>query len=205
MMEREKVIELLKKLNISSRSDCWEVHQALRSNGYTDIKVSDGASKICLIFPDAPYVVKWSTDHYEEAMREVQVYQDAVAANLEKFFPKTAFLVSINGVNFVAQERIDFSVCDCKLKDARKFQRISRTALDKIAMKMEKEFRKASPNYRHHLDQQWAKMAIVLYGKKACKALCDFVIAHEINDLHNSNIGYKNGKPIILDFSGYNR
>lgn len=205
MMEREKVIELLKKLNISSRSECWEVHQALRSNGYTDIKVSDGASKICLIFPNAPYVIKWSTGHYEEAMREVQVYQDAVAANLEKFFPKTAFLVSINGVNFVAQEKIDFCVYNCDRDNEQKFNRISKTALDKIVRKISDEFCKASDHNRRHVDPLWVKMAIILYGKKACKALCEFVIAHQINDLHAANIGYKNGRPIILDFSGYNR
>lgn len=205
MMEREKVIELLKKLNISSQSDGWEVRQTLRSNGYTDINVSNGASKICLIFSDAPYVVKWSTDHYEEAMREVQVYQDAVEANLEKFFPKTAFLVSINGVNFVAQEKIDFCVHDCDRNNKQKFNRISKTALDKIVRKIADEFCKASDHNRRHVDPLWIKMAIVLYGKKACKALCEFVIAHQINDLHAANIGYKNGRPIILDFSGYNR
>ena len=30
-------------------------------------------------------------------------------------------------------------------------------------------------------------------------------IQNAINDLHDSNIGYNHNKPIILDFSGYDR
>ena len=30
-------------------------------------------------------------------------------------------------------------------------------------------------------------------------------IENRINDLHESNIGYKNDRPIILDFSGFDR
>lgn len=204
MLEREKIISILQTLEISTTDDSYDVGRRIRCHKY-NIKIAEGASKLCLIFPDAPYVVKWSTGENQEAMREVQVYQDAVEANLEKFFPKTAFLASINGVNFIAQEKIDFSVCECPIKQHRNFNRISKTALDKTAERMERQFKKASRSYRRSLDSQWAKMAIVLYGKKACKALCEFVISHEINDLHSSNIGYKNGKPIILDFSGYYR
>lgn len=205
MMEREKIIEMLTQLEASSSTDSWDVKFWLRNHGHEDIKVADGASKICLIIPGNSYVVKWSTGHYEEAMREVEIYQAAIQAHLEKFFPKTEFFISINEVNYVIQEKIDFSVSNCDYKNLRKFSQISKTALDRTARKMEREFRKASANFARCLDTQWAKMAIVLYGKKACKALCDFVIAHGINDLHDSNIGYKNGKPIILDFSGYNR
>ena len=55
------------------------------------------------------------------------------------------------------------------------------------------------------LNPLWASMAIVLYGKRKCKALCKFIIENSINDLHYSNIGYLKDKPIILDFSGYHR
>lgn len=205
MMEKEQIINILRELDISSHSDSWDVSRSIRSCNFENVRVSAGASKICLIFSDVPFVVKWSTEDYEEAMQEVKAYQDAVEAHLEKFFPKTWFLTSINGVNFVAQEKIDFCVHDCDRDNEQKFYRISKTALDKIVRKISGEFCKASDHNRRHVDPLWIKMAIVLYGKKACKALCEFVIAHQINDLHAANIGYKNGRPIILDFSGYNR
>ena len=72
---------------------------------------------------------------------------------------------------------------------------------------MDKCFKKAAPNgrYARNLDPLWAKMALVIYGKKLCKTLCEFIIENKINDLHESNIGYKNNRPIILDFSGFDR
>lgn len=51
----------------------------------------------------------------------------------------------------------------------------------------------------------WACMALTLYGKKLCRKLCAFIVENAINDLHTSNIGYNHNKPIILDFSGYDR
>lgn len=207
MISRKEVIELLQVLNITPYEDSYDVLRSLRAKcgDDTKIKIGEGASKICLIFPDAPFVVKWSTGDYAEAMKEVEIYKKATEKNLEKFFPKTAFLTTINNVDFVVQEKIDFSAREIKISDSKKFDRISRTALDRIVAKMNKEFQKASPICRRGLDERWAKMALVLYGKKACKALCEFIIENKINDLHKSNIGYKNGKPIILDFSGYDR
>lgn len=205
MTERENIIKLLKTLDINSRHDSWEVSSILRKHGYNDIKVADGASKICLIFPDISFVVKWSTYGYEEAMREVEVYQKAIDAHLEKFFPKTVFLVKLNDVNFVAQEKIDVAVNDLDFYTRQRFQKISKTALDKIVYKMERQFKRAARYCQRDLDPIWAKMALVLYGKRTCKALCDFIIENKINDLHESNIGYKNNRPIILDFSGYDR
>lgn len=207
MLERKQIIELLKDLDIQTSDDSYDIRKKLNDLGYhrDQVSVADGASKICLIFKDKPFVIKWSTYGYSEAMKEVEVYKKAIEKNLEKFFPKTAFLFSIFGIDFVAQEKIDFSVSNCSFKTDKKYHRISRTALDSTVARMEKEFYKASPLCKRRLDRTWAKMAIVLYGKKACKALCNFIIENKINDLHGDNIGYKNNKPIIIDFSGYDR
>lgn len=48
-------------------------------------------------------------------------------------------------------------------------------------------------------------LVLTLYGKKLCRKLCAFIVENAINDLHTSNIGYNHNKPIILDFSGYDR
>ena len=208
MTEYEKIIDVLKHLDITDCDDSYDAHEKLVKydrNLAEQVSVSDGASKICFVFRNKPFVVKWSTHGYKEAMEEVEIYNRAMAQNLAKFFPKTAFLVRVNGIDFVAQEKIDKSVSECDLKDIQRFQRISKTATDKIVYKIEHEFLRAGNGYHRSLDHDWAKMAIVLYGKHACKALCEFVIDNNINDLHGRNIGYKDGKPIILDFSGYHR
>lgn len=68
---------------------------------------------------------------------------------------------------------------------------------------MQDGFRIKGGRYNRYLEDIWAKMVINLYGKKVAKALCEFVQENGINDLHNENIGYKNNRPVILDFSGY--
>lgn len=209
MFEKDTIIAMLTRLEIDEHDDSWDISNKVR-NKYDPttcgrVKISDGASKLCFVFLDKPFVVKWSPRRCEEAMQEVEIYQRAEAENLGRFFPKTAFLACINGVNFVVQEKIDKAVADCNMKDNKRFERIGKTATDRIIRKIEHEFWKAAQGYRRSLDYNWARMAIVLYGKKACKALCQFVIDNHINDLHGNNIGYKNGKPIILDFSGYHR
>lgn len=207
MSKQEEIIAMLKRLSIEPSDNDWDVGRKLREDedGHENIRVCDGASKICLVCKDWPFVVKWSTGTYGEAMKEVEVYQKAAEQRLDKFFPKTAFLVRINEVDFVVQEKISFSVREVDHRTHRNFERISHTATDRIVEKIEKEFRKVEGGYHRSLDHTWAKMAIVLYGKNACKSLCKFVIENKINDLHNSNVGYLNGRPIILDFSGYYR
>lgn len=211
---RANVIAFLDALDLTSSMDCYDVRN--RVNKFRGspllvplgaVQIHDGASKICLLFKNLPFVIKYDTDGYGEATQEVTIYQAAVAAGLSYFFPKTELFYEHNGLSFVLQEKIDYCVSDaeCDAEYKRFIKRVTKTPTDHIYRKMQNDFNKAGRDYRRHLDEHWAKMVISLYGKKAAKALCKFVIAHNINDLHTSNIGYKNFRPIILDFSGYHR
>lgn len=210
MTEQEKMIELIKKLPIDKHSDSYDVGRMLRGvlseEERRDVRVSDGASKICIVFKKKDFVVKWSTRDFGEAMKEVEIYQKAQEANLAKFFPRTAFLFQHNGVDFVVQEKIDTACADIDGEEIKRIRRITKTAQNRIVAKIEREFDRACHgSCNRSLNHDWAKLAIVLYGKAACKSLCEFVVEHRINDLHGNNIGYKNHRPIILDFSGYHR
>lgn len=209
-MNKQEVISLLESLDFGPWTDSYDVFYMLcnkygREEGCKLFNHSEGASKYCLIFKKEDFVVKWVCgERYNEAMEEVEMYKKAVAAGLASFFPKTEFLTEIKGIKFVIQEKIDFSVNDLSADKRKKYEQISRTASRRKCYKMEKEFQKVQ-GYRRDLDYLWASMALVLYGKKACKALSKFIHENNINDLHNSNVGYKNNRPIILDFSGYHR
>lgn len=209
ILERDKAINLLRQANITFDDwDIYDVARKLRHLGLTrdDFSVSDGASKFCIVFKKRDYVIKWCSERgYSEAAQEAKIYREAVEAGLGMFFPKTAILCEMNGITFVVQEKIGENACELKESDKKYYDRIGRTAKDSLVHKMEKEFHKASSSYPRKLDSRWAKVALSIYGKKACKDLCAFIIQKEINDLHSENIGFKNGKPLILDFSGYHR
>ena len=205
MTKEEVVINFIKSLDINKSTRINQVRRKIRESDFPSVSVSDGATKICLIFKDYPFVVKWSIEDCEDAFIEAQIYADAVANNIQQFFPATGFLFEHNGVKFILQEKVDNCVYDgfFNKQDRDRVEAIVKTVSDRIIRKVQRTCLKASPKNKRTLDNTWVAMAISLYGKKTCKSLCEFIIKHKINDLHDANVGYKNGRPVILDFSGY--
>ena len=210
MATRNELKTLLATLGITRTTSRRQVKNMLIDKGYTEpeYRVCDGASKLCIVPKHSNFVIKWSTSYsseegYDEAYDEVLIYEKAIKAGLEMFFPKTEVFCTYNGVIFVIQDKIDFSSLNTPSAIEDRYLYKTKTVSSAIIEKMEDCF--SSIVRGRDLDTLWASMAIVLYGKKKCKALCRFVIENEINDLHRSNIGYLKNKPIILDFSGYHR
>ena len=210
MATRGELKVLLATLGITRTTSRRQVKNMLIDKGYTEpeYRVCDGASKLCIVPKHSNFVIKWSISYsseegHDEAYDEVLIYEKAVKAGLEMFFPKTEVFCTYNGVIFVIQDKIDFSSLNTPSAIEDRYLYKTKTVSSAIIEKMEDCF--SSIVRGRDLDTLWASMAIVLYGKKKCKALCRFVIENEINDLHRSNIGYLKNKPIILDFSGYHR
>lgn len=210
-MKNEQLYEMLESLGITGREDSYEVSNMVRDHGFKKdfVTVHGGASKVCLDFSHENFVIKWTGEtrgDYDEAMEEVEIYQKAVNAGLAVFFPATELFATINGVHFVKQEKVDFCVGETPYHKEKKYAYQSRTASDRIVKKMQLSFNRACGHrYSRSLNTTWAKMALVVFGKKLVKSLCEFIIENGINDLHESNIGYKDNLPVILDFSGYKR
>lgn len=210
-MTNEELYEVLKSLGITGQEDSYEVSTIIRDHKLKKdfVTVHGGASKVCLDFANENFVIKWTGEtrgDYDEAMEEVEIYKKAVNAGLAVFFPETELFATINGVHFVKQEKVDFCVEDTPYPKEKKYAYQSRTASDRIVQKMQTSIHKACGHrYSRSLNTIWAKMALVIYGKKLVKSLCQFIIENGINDLHESNIGYKDNLPVILDFSGYKR
>ena len=211
MATKGELKALLAILGITRSTSRRQVKDMLMDKGYTEpeYRVCDGASKICIVPKNADFVIKWSTsclsneEGYDEAYDEVLIYEKAVRAGLEMFFPKTEILCTIGGINFVVQEKIDFSALNTPRNKESKYIYKTRTVSPAIIDKIDTCFQ--SIRRGRSIDTTWASMAIVIYGKRKCKTLCKFVIENGINDLHLSNIGYLKDKPIIMDFSGYHR
>lgn len=171
-----------------------------------------GASKCCIIFRDEKFVIKWTCDRRgededkDEALDEVRIYEHAKAQGLEMFFPKTEVFAEINGVVYVRQEMVDVSCSDLSYPMQHKYAEQSRTASEKIMKKVQAAFDEIRHGrYCRTLNRTWVAMALVLYGKNLVKKFCEFAQKEGINDLHESNIGYKDNRPILLDFSGFER
>lgn len=213
-MTKEAAIAIIKSLDIDyTDNDTYYIGKKIQNSiFFNEISVYSGASKVCLLFDNADFVVKYVPGYrYQkeleenEALREVKIYEKAKEANLDMFFPYTEDMGIINGTHFVLQEKIDFSAA--KVPDLKKvkYRNITKTVRERIINKINKGFQVKNSHCRRYLNDLWASMILVLYGKTVCKKLCNFIQENRINDLHDNNIGYKNDKPIILDFSGYFR
>ena len=202
----DKIKTWLMDLNIQPSYGCGEVETAMVDYGQSPfhVHVSDGASKICLVFDIMDFVIKWSTEGESEAMQEVEYYEDAKAQNLDKFFPMTEYFFSHNGVDFVVQEKISIQAEDVYGEYMEYLSHIGRTVPRHMIDKVEKDLNKVS-GYTRRINRIWIACLLSIHGKKATKALCKFVQEHDINDLHGANVGFKGNRPIILDFSGYHR
>lgn len=211
-MNKERIIEIVNSLEIDNTTTQYEISRKIEKLELEDEVICfNGVTKNCPVFKKENFVLKWAyksscfTESLDEAIQECEIYQKAKEQGIEKFFPRTEFFADINEVSFIMQEKIDYSCADCSIKTKEKYSKISKTATDKIFFKMQKGFNIDGGWLDRDLDSLWAKMAIVLYGKKMCKKLCSFIQENKINDLHGNNLGYKNNHPIILDFSGYHR
>lgn len=207
---------IIKSLNIDFNDT--EISCITRKKEFYDLKcefglkVFIGASKICLISDNCDYVIKFNTNEEEfqdsftknEVLREVDIYNRACESNLEMFFPETLYFIKHNEICFILQKKIDYSVSSCSFYVREKiYKQIAKTVSYKIRDKAINAILIKNLPCERMVDEIWISTIISLYGKKKCKQLCDFIQKNKINDLHHSNIGYLNHKPVILDFSGY--
>lgn len=209
-MNKKQVIALLEQLDIQPHRDVWHYEDKLiELLGFSKFNLESGASKNCLVFREEPFVVKWSINpspfaEEDEAMKEVAIYQRAMEAGVEKFFPATAFLGKIGKIRFIIQSKVDYSVASMPYALRQKWESKYRNTSPRITAKVQKCMNKAAcGRYTRTLAHVWMASALTLYGKRAVKEFCEFVIEERINDLHESNVGFLNGKPILIDFCGY--
>lgn len=54
-------------------------------------------------------------------------------------------------------------------------------------------------------DADWTLDFLIYWGEECFKQLVKFIKNMEIRDLHNGNIGYRNGAPVVVDYSSFDR
>lgn len=203
--EKRQLVDFIESYDFSHYMNYHEAMKAIaKATGLTpdkDFHIADGASKYVIVFTKKDYVLKWSYDDSVET--EFEIYGNALASNIAFFFPQTEWFYKKGNMLFTLQQKIDYNCSEIPHKDFSKYRKMTKTVSNDIIRKVEKGFEVPNCSYNRQLDNLWASVALSLYGKFAVKQLCDFIQKHRINDLHRSNIGFYNFKPIILDFCGY--
>ena len=168
------------------------------ANKFKNLSMNYGATKYCLIDNQGDYVIKWDKDtSYGDTERECEVYQKAIEKGIAFLFPQTEILCRINDVAIVIQRKVDYCHSNMSYEQENKLSYQCRTVNMDMVIKVDHNI------YRSRVPRLWIKSLICIYGKKITKLFEEFTHEQEINDLHSNNVGYLNGKPIVLDFSGY--
>jgi hypothetical protein len=160
----------------------------------------------------------WSEEEQEEGFKDVyfdtnycgeeaDLYAIMEGKELEDFFAETRFVAEINGRKFYAQEYVP--VTQLNVDDAIYYEDDIIKIPNSVTTKPQEETLKKSKEIQskvnpYTLNDYWFAKAVEYYGEEKSEKLLTFLYDYNINDLHNSNIGYRsNGSPCIFDFSGY--
>ena len=123
---------------------------------------------------------------------ECDIYEKAKEAGLEKYFLKTQCIGWVSSHPIYTQEKADNTLSEVK------------------NYAYEGDYGMAELKKQHEgldiymIDSQWVYDFIAFYGIDELVKLQDFLRENKIDrDLHSENIGYRNGKPILIDYSDF--
>ena len=170
--------------------ETWYYHD-VPAEARGDFDIYAGATK-GVIVPDMDFVIKFDYAPQPYCAREYNNYVYAEEAGLDRYFPFTDFLCTVDGVDFYIQER-----AECGDNSD-----VPEIAFNSLKARYESYGDPVNENdVWDELDNLDADEAVDLIFGNA--ALTLFVWEHHINDLHMANFGTIYGRNVIIDFSGY--
>ncbi len=131
---------------------------------------------------------------------EVENYKNACKLGLERIFLECGLLTNLD-CDCPIYWQVKFSCSHAQLnyrKNKKEREKVEKHRHCPIYVKVKHQM----PSDRAYRDE-WLCRAYQLYGKQFFKQLCVFLKENSIGDLHQENVGWKDNKPIILDFAGY--
>lgn len=162
-------------------------------------------SQICE--PNEPFIHakvfidnKWEgSDNYDDyCYCEALITDEARKAGVANFIAQTEIydeaLVDFQTIPIYVSERAEESF-DCA-KSSKKTKRMTKDEKETITNTV----------YSHNssIPIQWCFEAVEYYGINMVDSFLNFVDEHRLNDFHSGNLGYIEGRPIIIDYSGFN-
>lgn len=224
------VKEILKALNECSFSHLCsstvdaKIRDHLPEEMEKDCRYDDGATKFVIIPRDADFVIKvpysceenedWYDydgdddedncfnqyrefensgygDGWDYCEAEVAVYEEAKAEGIEQFFVETSLVGYANYYPIYMQKKVEMFSWGCH-NSAEENHRKSTKAIKHCESKGLRCFQSI-----------WIGEFLDCYGAEAFDKLYWFLRDRSIMDLHSGNLGYYNGKPVIVDYGDY--
>lgn len=194
-----------------------------------NIDICSGATRICIIDHDYDYVVKFSyceDRHGDVCEREENIYNAACANHLEDYFSEMVYIGDyVRVIHFYpfhnVEQATDWYGYDVEAIDDAVERLDPECQRDiTICIPLYATCRAERSNWQSVTDDQKksirslhspladrnfavAETFVYYYGIEEYSRLSDFIVAHQINDLHCGNVGLVDGVFCLTDYGGY--
>lgn len=131
-----------------------------------------------------------SENDWDYCKVEVELYQSAITAGMEKYFAKMERICN--------KEYPIYYQPLCKM-----FESYERNTTNEKEDEVHREYSTLKNDLDCALSPFWVKDFIETYGLDEYNALIKFCEDYSIQDFHCGNIGYINEKPVIVDYGSF--
>lgn len=223
--EVKEIFTLLKNYNFKEL-DCDNFEKRFEDFENDYYCLAEGATKGVIIPKDKNYVIKipFFGKHYSYTQKggkekiefeefyseisgsqdycaaEVIIYNKAKKEGLEVCFAETCCIGETNGYPIYAQQKASIGLIDWDI------------FCEECGGEEEAEFRCQTLSEKYYitdanegkLDPTWINDFISSYDEEFFEILSNFLLENEIYDLHDENVGYISGMPVLVDYSSFN-
>lgn len=138
-----------------------------------------------------------SINNWDYCLTEVEKYALAENAGFEKFFAKTELFCRVDGHPIYLQDKVIVYA-------EGGYQSFPPSEQSKQYCEKHFSYENKSFKGAKTLPNDWVAKAVDLYGAEEVENFLVFLEKERFSDLHYHNIGYtRDGRPVILDYSGY--
>lgn len=176
---------------IDNEADEWHDFVVAVDGAEVTVSIMFGATKAVFAVEGMDTVAKIGFQNFkvDHAAREAQIYQEARAMDLEQFFVPCKKIGEISSLEVFEMELVEVGE-DLVTSDM--WQKCSGSMSDEEIVDV--------------IDNDYGFVEALFpfyYSDEEMTRLFDFISELEINDLHSGNIGYEDGRIVIIDYSGY--
>ena len=221
-MSNEEILQLFNTCTFDGILTENDFEDKVLSNLPDDLKYhyEYGATKLVIMLPDCDFVIKIPfsgsyqefyqdrTDDYEEeyvefenadfetcewdyCKTEVNRYNLAKNVGIEKYFAKTECIGMVNNYPIYIQQKAEIFA---EVKDLNSYSEEKKSSTRE----------KCDKEDLWCFNECWLSDLLDYCGDKIFSFFMSFIKDNDFDDLHSSNIGYINGVPVLVDYSGFN-
>lgn len=176
---------------IDDEADEWHDFVVAVDGAEVTVSIMFGATKAVFAAEGMDTVAKIGFQNFkvDHAAREAQIYQEARAMDLEQFFVPCKKIGEISSLEVFEMELVEVGE-----------ELVTSDMWRKCSDSMSRE------EIIDVIDYDCGFIETLFpfyYSDEEMTRLYEFISELEINDFHSGNIGYENGRIVIIDYSGY--